>query len=89
MCCSNARQFCPWKEPSLLNNVSFDARLRGIAMKPDAKNRDYDERPSEDDMARAKLGPRGVPGDPDVDRMTPQRKKKTPTGNRNTPEHTA
>ena len=58
-------------------------------MKPGAKDRDYDERPSEDDIARAKLGPRGVPGEPDVDRMTPQRRKKTPAGNRDSPEHTA
>lgn len=35
-------------------------------------------RPTEDDIARAKLGPRGVPGEPDVSRMTPQRDKKTP-----------
>lgn len=34
---------------------------------------------SEDDIQRAQLGPRGVPGAPDPARMTPQRKKKTPT----------
>jgi hypothetical protein len=37
-----------------------------------------EERPTEDDLARQKLGPRGVPGEPDPARMTPQRKKKTP-----------
>jgi hypothetical protein len=36
------------------------------------------ERPSEDDVAREKLGPRGIPGDPDKAKMTPQREKKTP-----------
>jgi hypothetical protein len=33
---------------------------------------------SEDDIQRAQLGPRGVPGQPDPARMTPQRAKKTP-----------
>jgi hypothetical protein len=37
-----------------------------------------EERPTEDDIARAKLGPRGVPGEKDTARMTPQRAKKTP-----------
>jgi hypothetical protein len=35
---------------------------------------------SEDDLQRAQLGPRGVPGQPDPARMTPQRAKKTPKG---------
>ena len=34
---------------------------------------------SEDDIQRAQFGPRGVPGAADPARMTPQRKKKTPT----------
>jgi hypothetical protein len=34
---------------------------------------------SEDDMQRAEFGPRGEPGKPDPARMTPQRRKKTPT----------
>ena len=37
-----------------------------------------DDRPSEDDIQREKLGPRGVPGAPDPAKMTPQRQKKTP-----------
>ncbi len=37
-----------------------------------------DDRLTEDDIAKAKLGPRGVPGAPDTGRMTPDRKKKTP-----------
>ena len=37
-----------------------------------------EERPTEDDLARQKLGPRGIPGEPDRAKMTPQRKKKTP-----------
>jgi hypothetical protein len=40
-------------------------------------NREED-RPTEDDIARAKLGPRGVPGVPSPSKMTPQREKKTP-----------
>jgi hypothetical protein len=36
------------------------------------------ERPTEDDLARERLGPRGVPGGPDKAKMTPQREKKTP-----------
>jgi hypothetical protein len=47
------------------------------------------ERPSEDDLARERLGPRGVPGEPDADRMTPARDKKTPRRGGNAPEHTA
>lgn len=42
---------------------------------------------SEDDIQREQLGPRGVPGQPDPARMTPQREKKT---SRNVdPGHTA
>jgi hypothetical protein len=37
-----------------------------------------DERETEDDIARRKLGPRGVPGEPDTATMTPQREKKLP-----------
>ena len=37
-----------------------------------------EERPTEDDLARGKLGPRGVPGEADKAKMTPQREKKTP-----------
>ena len=33
---------------------------------------------SEDDIQRAELGPRGVPGAADPAKMTPQREKKTP-----------
>jgi hypothetical protein len=33
---------------------------------------------SEDDIQRAQLGPRGVPGAADPAKMTPQREKKTP-----------
>jgi hypothetical protein len=37
-----------------------------------------EERETEDQMARRKLGSRGVPGEPDSARMTPQREKKLP-----------
>jgi hypothetical protein len=37
-----------------------------------------DDRETEDLVARRKLGPRGVPGEPDTARMTPQREKKLP-----------
>jgi hypothetical protein len=36
------------------------------------------DRPTEDDIARRKLGPRGVLGGKDTTKMTPQRDKKTP-----------
>jgi hypothetical protein len=36
-------------------------------------------RQSEDDQQRERFGPRGVLGKPDPAKMTPQRKKKTPT----------
>jgi hypothetical protein len=44
-------------------------------------------RPTEDDQQRAQLGPRGVPGAPDLARMTEQRAKKTPADP--DPPHTA
>jgi hypothetical protein len=37
-----------------------------------------ESRPTEDDIARKKLGPRGIPNDPDTAKMTPQREVKTP-----------
>jgi len=45
------------------------------------------ERPTEDDMQAAVLGPRGIPGEPSPAIMTPQRAKKTPR--RLEPGHTA
>ncbi len=36
------------------------------------------DRPTEDDLQRETLGPRGVPGQPSPAKMTPQRDKKTP-----------
>jgi hypothetical protein len=42
---------------------------------------------SEDDIQRALLGPRGVLGQPDPAKMTPQRRKKTPS--QIDPGHTA
>ena len=41
-----------------------------------------EERPTEDEIARRKLGPRGVPGGEDTAKMTPQQEKNIPkTGN--------
>ena len=40
--------------------------------------KDETGRLTEDEMQRATLGPRGVPGQPDPVSMTPQRRKKTP-----------
>jgi hypothetical protein len=37
-----------------------------------------EDRETEDQIARRKLGPRGVPGAPDTAVMTPQRDKKLP-----------
>ena len=37
-----------------------------------------EERLTEDEMARRKLGPRGVPGGEDTAKMTPQQAKKIP-----------
>ena len=37
-----------------------------------------DDRPTEDDIAGQKLGPRGVPGGVDTAKMTPQNEKNTP-----------
>jgi hypothetical protein len=47
-----------------------------------------ERRPTEDERARARLGDRGVPGEPfPIPYMTPERKKKTPEGL--DPGHTA
>jgi hypothetical protein len=37
-----------------------------------------EERLTEDDVARRRLGPRGVPGAPDTAKMTPQQEKNIP-----------
>jgi hypothetical protein len=37
-----------------------------------------DDRPSEDDLASEKLGPRGIPGEPSPTKMTPQQAKNIP-----------
>jgi hypothetical protein len=41
-------------------------------------NREED-RQTEDEIARKNLGPRGVPGGPDIAKMTPQEEKNIPT----------
>jgi hypothetical protein len=38
-----------------------------------------DDRPTEDDIARRRLGPRGAPGKPDTATMTEDSKKETPS----------
>jgi hypothetical protein len=64
--------------------VTAGAFEQGIAMAIDPRvlgklraERD-DGRPTEDDIAKAKLGPRGIPGEPPVVRETPELKKNTP-----------
>jgi hypothetical protein len=48
-----------------------------------------DRRPTEDERARARLGDRGIPGEPfPIPDMTPERKKKTPEEGLD-PGHTA
>jgi hypothetical protein len=37
-----------------------------------------EDRPTEDEIAREKLGPRGVPGAPDSAKLTPQENKNIP-----------
>ena len=37
-----------------------------------------EDRPTEDESARIKLGPRGVPGGVDTAKMTPQQEKNIP-----------
>ena len=53
----------------------FDESFSGIRRQVD----DGRPRQSEDDQQRQQLGPRGVLGQPDPAKMTPQRRKKTPT----------
>jgi hypothetical protein len=42
------------------------------------QNPDENDRPTEDDIARQKLGPRGIPGGADTAKMTPQNEKNIP-----------
>lgn len=53
---------------------AYDARQLGQGQLDDGQ-----PRPSEEDIQRAQFGPRGVPGQDDPAKMTPQRKKKTPS----------
>jgi len=46
-----------------------------IKSKPGTREED---RQTEDEIARKKLGPRGVPGAPDTAKMTPQERKNIP-----------
>jgi hypothetical protein len=60
--------------------MNFDRCLRvGCvevdAMKPATREQD---RLTEDEIARRKLGPRGVPGGPDTAKMTPQQETELP-----------
>jgi hypothetical protein len=53
--------------------------MKDVLRQPERNPRNPDLRPSEDDLARERLGPRGVPGGPAAP-MTPVRDKKTPVG---------
>ena len=44
------------------------------------RNNSEEERLTEDEIARRKLGPRGVPGGEDSAKMTPQQEKNIPKG---------
>lgn len=75
-------------------NAARNARTRALyqaeyppAAPPESVPPPADERPTEDDLQRAALGPRGVPGADDPAKMTPQRAKKTPKSLE--PGHTA
>ncbi|HTV36342.1 MAG TPA: hypothetical protein VMF12_07910 [Xanthobacteraceae bacterium] len=46
------------------------------------KKTDEEDRPTEDELSRRKLGPRGVPGGEDTARMTPQCEKNMPKSGR-------
>lgn len=67
-------------EPALLPDHSAQTRhAGGVATHADAMSAKYTaERPTEDDLQAAALGPRGEPGRTSPARMTPQRAKKTP-----------
>jgi hypothetical protein len=56
--------------PSPMQRPSLAARREPNGVEPEW---------SEEDIQRAQFGPRGIPGGPDPARMTPQRRKKTPT----------
>jgi hypothetical protein len=56
--------------PSPMHRPSLAARRDPNGVEPEW---------SEEDIKRAQFGPRGIPGGPDPARMTPQRRKKTPT----------
>jgi hypothetical protein len=59
--------------PRVYSKTSWRTRT---LIKPPRSN---EKRPTEDEIARAHLGDRGVPGEPfPIKEMTPERKKKTP-----------
>lgn len=73
--------------PDLLRPQIGEDRMINDNYSGKGQTDDGKPRPSEDDIQRSELGPRGVPGKPDPGKMTPQREKKTP---RNVdPGHTA
>lgn len=57
-------------------SLAFFRRRLSMKQRPLSENRDRLK--TEDEMQREVLGPRGVPGEPDPARMTPQQRKNTP-----------
>jgi len=49
-----------------------------MRMREMQRNNPQEERLTEDEIARRKLGPRGVPGGEDSAKMTPQQRKNLP-----------
>ena len=68
-----------WDVPKFLlrgsSHPSVSTKQRKRKM---ARETSEEERLTEDEIARRILGPRGVPGDPDTAKMTPQQEKKFP-----------
>jgi hypothetical protein len=78
--CAGSCRRCPCvNRPELAAATNGCLRKSGMTdeaqMSPKTREED---RPTEDDLSRRELGPRGIPGQPDTAAMTPQREKKTP-----------
>jgi hypothetical protein len=77
---SNFAQTATAKERCFHRRKKCPKGFKSAAMEPAMPRqiRDEEQRLTEDEIARRKLGPRGVPGGQDTAKMTPQQAKNIP-----------
>lgn len=78
LCLEDRKAPAPQAPPSPALGLFSGRRVYNAERRQMRPTINEEERPTEDELARKNLGPRGVPGGPDTAKMTPQQEKNIP-----------